>query len=67
MKSIANLFRLFSMVLLCGFAALAQTTETKQFTKDGLIFKYPAGWSFNDTSNSDAQDLTLDGPTLMPR
>jgi hypothetical protein len=59
MKSLVNLFRLFSLVLLCGVAAIAQTTETKQFTKDGLIFNYPSGWSFNDTSNSDAQDLTF--------
>ena len=59
MKSFVNLFRLFSVVLLCGIAAIAQTTETKQFSKDGLIFNYPTGWSFNDTSNSDAQDLTF--------
>jgi hypothetical protein len=59
MKSFAILFRPLSLLLLCGVAALAQTTETKQFTKDGLIFNYPAGWSFNDTSNSDAQDLTF--------
>jgi hypothetical protein len=58
MKSFSDFFRLLSLLLLC-VSALSQTPETKQFTKDGLIFNYPSGWSFNDASNSDAQDLTL--------
>ena len=60
---------LIIFLLFGGLSSSAQTTpgDTKQFTKDGLILNYPAGWSFNDTSNSDAQDLTLDVPTLMPR
>jgi hypothetical protein len=60
MKSFPNyLLQLLSVLLLCGISALAQTPEAKQFTKDGLIFNYPTGWSINDSSNSDAQDVTL--------
>jgi hypothetical protein len=59
MKSFSSFFLLLSFLLLCGVAVLAQTPETKQFNKDGLIFNYASGWSFNDSSNSDAQDLTL--------
>jgi len=59
MKSFSNSFKLLSLILLSSFSLLAQTPETKQFTKDGLIFNYPNGWSFNDSSNADAQDLTL--------
>ena len=44
---------------LANRAQLLNPGDAKQFTKDGLIFNYPAGWSFNDTSNSDAQDLTF--------
>jgi hypothetical protein len=59
MKSFSNFFKLFSLILLYSVSVLAQTPETKQFTKDGLVFNDPSGWSFNDASNSDAQDLTL--------
>jgi len=59
MKSFVILFHTLALLLLCAVAALAQTTETKQFVKDGLILNYPAGWSFNDHSNSDAQDITF--------
>jgi hypothetical protein len=59
MKSFANLLQLLALVLLCGVSVFSQTPDTKQFTKDGLVFSYPSGWSFNDASNSDAQDLTL--------
>jgi len=54
MKSFSNFVQLLFLLLLCGISALAQTTaapEAKQFTKDGLSLNYPAGWSFNDTSN----------------
>src|SRR5437867_11327635 len=37
----------------------AQTGSDKQFVKDGLTFDYPAGWTLQDDSNSDAQQLTL--------
>ena len=59
MKSFSNFFQLCSLLLLCGVSAFAQTPETTQFTKDGLSFNYPTGWSFTDASNSDAQNLTF--------
>lgn len=59
MKSFSKLFQLLSLILLCSVAALSQTPETKQFTKDGVTFKYPNGWSFNDISNKDALDVTM--------
>jgi len=58
MKSFTNFFQLLSLLFLC-IPAMSQTTEIKHFNKDGLVFNYPGGWSFNDASNSDAQDLTL--------
>jgi hypothetical protein len=47
--------------MFCGLSALAQTVpgDAKQFAKDGLSFSYGAGWAFNDTSNSDAQQMTF--------
>lgn len=55
MKPIAVLTCLAALVL--AFGATAQTN--KHFAKDGLSFDYPDGWSINDESNSDAQQLTL--------
>jgi hypothetical protein len=65
MKSFSNFVQLFALLLLGGVSALAQTTpapDTKPFAKDGLSFNYPAGWSVNDTSNSDAQDVAVGRP-----
>ncbi len=31
--------------------------DVKHFSKDGLSFDYPAGWTIEDVSNSDAQTL----------
>ena len=60
MKSFSKFVPPLFLLLLCGLTALAQTPpDTKQFTKDGLSFNYLAGWSINDASNSDSQDLTL--------
>lgn len=61
MKSSRKLFLLMALVLCCNLSASAQTvpTDTKEFNKDGLSFNYPAGWSFNDTSNADAQQMTF--------
>jgi hypothetical protein len=60
MKSSRSFF-LIAWLMIGGLSASAQTVpgDAKQFIKDGLTFSYPAGWSFNDTSNSDAQDLTF--------
>ena len=61
MKSSRNFFPLITFLLFCGLSASAQTapSDAKEFNKDGLIFNYPSGWSFNDTSNTDAQQMTF--------
>lgn len=54
-------FQLIAFLLLCGLSASAQTapSDAKEFNKDGLSFNYSTGWSFNDTSNADAQQMTF--------
>ena len=62
MKSARNFLQLIALLLFCGLTVSAQTPgDAKAFSKDGLSFSYPSGWSFNDTSNTDAQQLTF-GP-----
>jgi hypothetical protein len=58
---LSRTFFLIAWLMLGGLSAPAQTvpSDAKQFSKDGLTFNYLPGWSINDTSNSDAQDLTL--------
>ena len=46
-------------VMIGSCIALAQTGDVKHFSKDGLSFDYPNGWSLEDASNSDAQTLKL--------
>jgi hypothetical protein len=46
------------LLLACAFA-WAQTGDAKHFSKDGLSFDYPSGWSLKDESNSDAQTLRM--------
>ena len=60
MKPSRNLFQLIAFLLLCGLSASAQTAaDAKEFNKDGLSFNYAAGWTFNDNSNADAQQMTF--------
>ncbi len=60
MKSARNFLQLVALLLFCGLTVSSQTPgDAKAFSKDGLSFSYPSGWSFNDTSNTDAQQLTL--------
>jgi hypothetical protein len=61
MKSPRNFFLVITLLLFCGLSVSAQTapSDVKEFNKDGLIFNYPSGWSFNDTSNTDAQQMTF--------
>jgi len=47
----------FSLVLTS--LVVAQTSNSKQFVKDGLTFDYPAGWTLQDDTNEDAQQITL--------
>ena len=60
MKSSGHLLTLIALVLLCGVSASGQ--DAKEFKKDGLSFSYPATWTFNDTSNADAQQMTFGRP-----
>ena len=46
-------------LLLIGLTAQAQTPDTKHFDKDGLAFDYPNGWTLQDESTRDAQQVTL--------
>jgi|SRR6185437_16195395 len=59
MTSSRHLLTLIAL-LLCGVSASAQ--DAKEFNKDGLTFSYPASWTFNDTSNADAQQMTFGRP-----
>ena len=60
MKSARNLL-LIALLFLCGLSAAAQTpaSDVKEFNKDGLTFNYASGWSLNDNSNNDAQQMTF--------
>ena len=49
--------RLLAITFACCLTAVAQTNKT--FTKDGLSFDYPDGWTLHDTSIKDAQQFTL--------
>lgn len=46
-------------LVLVSISVSAQTGDAKTFDKDGLSFSYPSSWAFNDTSNSDAQQMTF--------
>jgi hypothetical protein len=61
MKSSLKLFQLTAFLLLCIVSAYAQTAagDGKAFNKEGLSFSYPPSWTFNDTSNADAQQMTF--------
>jgi hypothetical protein len=65
MKKIGTLTCLAAILFV--YAASAQT-NSKHFAKDGLSFDYPDGWSINDESDRDAQQLTLtrsDSPAMI--
>ena len=57
----ARLIAAFSLVALTSLIAHAQAPsgELKHFSKDGLVFDYPAAWTIEDQSDKDAQQLTL--------
>lgn len=61
MKSRSILLAVGILLIASGVAS-AQGGEPKHFTKDGLSFDYPPGWSVEDASNSDAQVLKLTRP-----
>ena len=49
--------QLVAIVFVCCLVASGQTP--KNFTKDGLSFDYPDGWTLTDDTNADAQQFTL--------
>lgn len=63
MESLRKIIPAFALLLFC-LAAYAQTPagDGKQFDKDGVSFGYPAGWSIEDSSNQDLQQLTMTNP-----
>ena len=58
MESLRKYILLTACLMFCGISVSAQTMPG-EFKKDGLSFNYPAGWSFNDTSDADAQKLAI--------
>lgn len=63
MKSLHTTIQLFALVLGCTLLVSAQTPTTdNHYNKDGLAFDYAAGWTLQDTSNSDAQQMVLERP-----
>ena len=55
-----SIFRTFVLLTLTCAVAIAQTPgNNKLFAKEGLSLEYPAGWTMQDDSNSDAQQLTF--------
>jgi len=59
MKIIRFAVEIFVLIGLLSAVAVAQAGDTKSFAKDGLSFDYPAGWSVQDDSSTDAQQLML--------
>jgi len=61
MKSSLRYIAAIMLLSVWSMLAVAQTpaTDTKQFTKDGLSFSYPNGWTLEDASTADAQQLNL--------
>jgi hypothetical protein len=47
------------LTIAATYSILFAQGDAKQFSKDGLSFDYPAGWTIEDVSNSDAQTLRL--------
>jgi hypothetical protein len=54
----AAIITAFAILLVAALTAHAQT-PTQHYDKDGLTFDYPNGWTLNDESDKDAQQLTL--------
>jgi hypothetical protein len=47
-----------AIVLFCSVSMHSQS-DVKQFNKEGLLFEYVPGWTLQDDSNSDAQQIIL--------
>ena len=61
MKSLQTIVQVLALALACTLLASAQTpsSDVNHFDKDDLAFDYATGWTLQDTSNSDAQQLVL--------
>ena len=59
MKSSRLALSVLMILVGCVIAAAQTDMDVKPFDKDGLSFSYPNGWALNDTSNADAQQLTV--------
>lgn len=61
MKSVRTIIPVLALLLVCSVFATAQTPDAgaMHFNKDGLAFDYPAGWTLEDTSNGDVQQMVL--------
>ena len=59
MRSLHFTLPIAAVMLVASVVAVAQSGNDKQFTKDGLTFDYPSGWTLQDDSNQDLQQLTL--------
>lgn len=60
----AAIITALAVLLLTALTAHAQTpaANMQHFNKDGLAFDYPNGWTLEDKSTKDAQQLTLTRP-----
>jgi len=54
-----RLLALLVVVLSCTFASAQTPPDAQHFSKGGLLFDYPAGWTVSDISDDDAQQFTL--------
>jgi len=55
----SRILQLVAGIVVCCVLATAQTSDSKNFSKDGLSFDYSSAWQLADDSNGDAQQLTL--------
>ncbi|HEX8889887.1 MAG TPA: hypothetical protein VF779_12095, partial [Pyrinomonadaceae bacterium] len=49
----------FAVLLVAALTTAHAQTPTQHYDKDGLAFDYPNGWTLQDESDKDAQQLTL--------
>ncbi len=60
MNSACSSLKISLLLLMACFVVSAQTPATdKQYIKDGLTFDLPRGWTLQDDSTGDAQQLTF--------
>ena len=55
----AAIITAFAILLVAALTTVHAQTPAQHFDKDGLAFDYPNGWTIQDESTKDAQQLTL--------